>query len=396
MSGARDIDQRGTRRGARVAATAILAILPVLVGPLFDGGSVLAAQAPRWEVDVNASRIRYDTAAALNAPSVTSLLEWRRPSLFARLSGGVTGFEGSGWSIQGRGDVARWLAPFGAAGPARVEIAAMGAASRHSFGFESFVGRTDLRLHAAGREYGGWIGAGLAVARNSFDSAAVRGFLPTAGVWARRGPVRATASYVHTRVAGRAHPEANAVLVLSRGLLDLSLYGGFRRSPFESSGLDESWVGGAATLWVNETAAVVLSGGRYSSDVLQDLPGGDFISIGVRLTSRRERPIPARVPTPIVYAVEDVRERGIILGVPDADRVEIAGDFNGWTLQPLERHSSGGWVVPAGLEPGVYRFNLRVDGERWTVPEGVPQVDDGFGGRVGLLIISGGAESSRP
>ena len=44
------------------------------------------AQAPRWEIDLNASRIEYDTMAALNAPSISTLADWRRPSLFGRLS----------------------------------------------------------------------------------------------------------------------------------------------------------------------------------------------------------------------------------------------------------------------------------------------------------------------
>ena len=55
---------------------------------------------------------------------------------------------------------------------------------------------------------------------------------------------------------------------------------------------------------------------------------------------------------------------------------------------PLSQDATGRWIVPVGLAPGVYRFNLRADGERWIVPEGVPQIDDGYGGRVGLLIIS--------
>jgi hypothetical protein len=73
--------------------------------------------------------------------------------------------------------------------------------------------------------------------------------------------------------------------------------------------------------------------------------------------------------------------------VEDVSRVEVAGDWNGWVAEPLVR-SGGRWVMPAPLAPGVYRFNLRVDGERWIVPEEVPSIDDGFGGRVGLLIIS--------
>jgi hypothetical protein len=68
--------------------------------------------------------------------------------------------------------------------------------------------------------------------------------------------------------------------------------------------------------------------------------------------------------------------------------VEIAGDWNGWQPAPISRDGSGRWMVPAHLEPGVYRFNLRVDGARWIVPEGVAQIEDGFGDRVGLLIIS--------
>jgi hypothetical protein len=70
--------------------------------------------------------------------------------------------------------------------------------------------------------------------------------------------------------------------------------------------------------------------------------------------------------------------------------VEIAGDWNDWQLEPLVRDASGDWPVPPGLGPGVYRFNLRVDGERWIVPEGVPEVEGGYGDRVGLLIISEG------
>lgn len=353
------------------------------------GAAQLSAQAPRWEVDVNASRIQYDTAAALNAPSLSSLVEWRRPSLFARLSGSVTGFEGAGWSTQGRGDLAGWLSPFGRPSPFRLELAGTAGASRHSSGFDSFVARSDARLHLASRGVGGWAGAGVAVARNAFDTASVTGFVPTIGIWAQTGAVRATASYLHSRLSGETFPEGNLVVALSNGPLDLSAYGGFRQSPFEGADLDETWVGASAAVWFHENVAVVVSGGQYSSDVLQGLPGGDFISVGIRLTPRRDRPIPTRVEAPIVYTAEVARTRGITLGVPDADRVEIAGDFNGWRLEPLERGPSGRWIVPARLEPGVYRFNLRVDGERWIVPEGVPEVEDGFGDRVGLLIISG-------
>ena len=87
-------------------ATAIVALLA-------PAGAV--AQSPRVELDLSGTRISYDTLPALNAPSVAALTEWQRPSLFARLSASVTGLEDAGWSLQGRGDLAGWLSPFGAA-----------------------------------------------------------------------------------------------------------------------------------------------------------------------------------------------------------------------------------------------------------------------------------------
>lgn len=375
------------RQSAGTAACAVLAV--VVLGLFATDGS---AQAPRWEVDLNASRIQFDTAATLNAPSVSSLLEWRRPSLFGRISGSLTGFEGSGWSMQGRGDLSGWSQPAGPASPLRLEVAGSGRASRHSSGFHSGLARMDGRLHLMRPAMGAWAGLGGALAKNSLDTEAVSAVVPSIGVWGQTGQIRATASYLHTVLEGEAFPEGKVVVSLSRGALDLSAYAGLRVSPFEVDDDRETWGGASAAVWLNDNAALIVSAGRYSSDVLQGLPGGDFVSIGFRVAARRERPIPRRVTTPIVYTEESVRERGIALSVPDADRVEVAGDFNGWTLEPLEQDASGRWILPDDLEAGVYRFNLRVDGERWIVPEGVPDVDDGFGDRVGLLIISAGSD----
>ena len=71
-----------------------------------------------------------------------------------------------------------------------------------------------------------------------------------------------------------------------------------------------------------------------------------------------------------------------------AATVAVAGDWNGWEPAPLTRSPDGRWLLPRDLPAGVHRFNLLVDGERWIVPEGVPSVDDGFGGQVGLLVIA--------
>ena len=346
------------------------------------------AQAPRWEIDVSASRIEFDKMAALNAPSISTLAEWQRPSVFGRLSGSMTGFQSAGWSAQSRGDLAGWLSPFGVLHPIKLELAGTAGGSRHSAGFNSLIARADARLHVRRRSVGAWAGASLASARNSFDTASVRGVIPSAGLWAQSGPIRATLSYLHTRIGGETYPEANLAVSLSRGLIDLTVYGGLRQSPFEGPGLDESWAGATAAVWLHPNAALVFSGGQYSSELLQGLPGGQFVSFGIRVTPRRVRPIPISARAPIVYTPEAARLGSIGFEVDGARQVEIAGDWNGWERVPLSQDSTGRWIVPAGLAPGTYRFNLRVDGERWIVPEGVPQIDDGYGGQVGLLIIS--------
>ncbi|MBM4185024.1 MAG: hypothetical protein FJ207_12555 [Gemmatimonadetes bacterium] len=353
------------------------------------GGASTAGAQSRLGLDLAGTRIEYDTLPALNAPSVAALSEWQRSSIFARLSGSVTGFQDSGWSAQGRGDLAGWLAPFGVASPLRLELGGNVGGARHSSGFDSFLGRGDARLHLRSGAFGAWAGASVASARNSFDSAAVSGLVPNAGVWAQSRYLRGTVSYQHTRMSGDSYPEANAALTLSRGPADLTLYAGVRDAPYATTGWNERWAGISAVWWVSPNAALVVSGGGYSSDVLQGLPGGDFASVGLRLTPRRVRPIPITAPSPIVYTSEEARRGSIGFEVEGAARVEIAGDWNGWELEPLTRDASGRWVVPAGTPVGVHRFNLRVDGERWFVPEGVPAVDDGFGGQVGLLVVSG-------
>lgn len=366
-------------------------LLALLVLAVTVGGGPVVGQEPRLQLDLSASRIRYDTLSTLDAPSAVGLMEWQTPSVLGRVSGGLTGFRGSGWSAQGRGDLAGWLAPLESSSAFRLELSGAASGSRHSSGFEALLARMDARAHFAARAAGAYGGVGWAAAKSSFDTEAVKAVVPAIGVWGQAGGIRATAQYLHTRVGDIAYPEASAVLVSTRGPMDVTVFGGLRRSSLDTSAFDDEWLGASLTYWFDPRAAVVFGGGRYPSDVLQGLPGGDFFSVGLRLTGRRNRPIPAMAEAPLVYSAAAVRDEGITLRVPGAQRVEIAGDWNGWQLVELERVGADRWRVPTRLEPGVYRFNLKVDGERWTVPEGVPEVDGGYGDRVGLLIISDGS-----
>jgi 1,4-alpha-glucan branching enzyme len=78
----------------------------------------------------------------------------------------------------------------------------------------------------------------------------------------------------------------------------------------------------------------------------------------------------------------------VVFRVPGARHVAIAGEWNEWAAAPLTARRDGRWEIVLPIRPGAYRFSLIVDGDRWTVPPGVPAMDDDFGGRVGLLVIS--------
>ena len=54
--------------------------------------------------------------------------------------------------------------------------------------------------------------------------------------------------------------------------------------------------------------------------------------------------------------------------VPDAGKVTVVGDFNGWdeNATPLKKQKDGGFSVTLELECGrEYRFRYLIDGQRW-------------------------------
>jgi len=59
------------------------------------------------------------------------------------------------------------------------------------------------------------------------------------------------------------------------------------------------------------------------------------------------------------------------LKAPDADQVVVVGSFNGWdpSGRPLKKGVWGVWRTHVLLEPGVYEYRFRVDGEWRNDPE---------------------------
>ena len=82
----------------------------------------------------------------------------------------------------------------------------------------------------------------------------------------------------------------------------------------------------------------------------------------------------------------------IIFFSPGASSVALIGDFNEWGQREVtvaQSSDRGIWEFTMALRPGVYHYNLLVDGERWLAnPRSSTLVPDGFGGYNSVLVVS--------
>jgi len=359
-----------------------LALLVVLT--LVLTGSPASAQ--RIQADLSGTRVDFDTVATLNSASVSPLIEWQTQKLFTSLTGSFTGFEDGEWAAQGRGDISLLAAPLGALSPFRMELLGIAKGSYHTADFRTASTRGEFRLHAGGRQVGGWVGVVGARGWASGTGDVIGGAGPTAGLWGRQGTTRAALMFTRLRIEGFWFPELNARVSTVAGPVEVLAYGGWRDGATGSTVEASAWGGGTISWWVARNMALVAGAGSYPSDLLEALPRGRYVSVGLRIATRRSV-VPSIKPLgrPVYEREEETGLLRFMVGV--ATRVEVVGDWTGWKPLVMQRAPDGAWVLRTVLPSGVYRFNLVIDGDRWIVPEGVPTVDDGFGSQSGLLIV---------
>lgn len=345
------------------------------------------AAAQRLQLDATGVRIRFDTASSFNSASLSPLVEWQADTWFVSLSGGFAGFENGDWATQGRTDLSQLFDPFGPSSLSRVEAAGSLAGTYHSSNFRTASTRAEIRYHLLGRLAGFWAGGVVATGWNSADGEISIAGGPTLGTWARYATTRWAATFSPLRIQGFWFPELQGRASAVIGPLDLAAYAGWRGGAKGSNiPAAVAFGGGSATLWWGRSFALVVSGGSYPSDLLAALPRGRYFSAGLRIAS-------GRAVVPFVRGIgrptyERLDGSGLLrFRIAGARTVELVADWTGWEPVPMERASDGTWVLRVRLQPGMYRFNLRVNGETWVVPEGVAAIDDGFGGKTGLLIV---------
>lgn len=149
----------------------------------------------------------------------------------------------------------------------------------------------------------------------------------------------------------------------------------------------ETEVGGVvvATGFPTSGLALRLEAGRFLRDPLF----GAASSLGLS-ASLSIRPVRLTAPGPApIAAVGEKRSDGRIvrftIRAPEAERVEISGDFTAWEPVPMERRGEQ-WSTAVLLGPGLHHFGFLVDGQ-WAIPPDAPgRVDDGWG-RINASVV---------
>jgi hypothetical protein len=81
-----------------------------------------------------------------------------------------------------------------------------------------------------------------------------------------------------------------------------------------------------------------------------------------------------------------------VLVAPQAARVSVVGDFNGWDGEatPAERQADGTWTTFVSLRPGRHVYSFVVDGTHFVSDPSAPVApDDGYGQKNSVVVVAG-------
>lgn len=135
--------------------------------------------------------------------------------------------------------------------------------------------------------------------------------------------------------------------------------------------------------------ALTISAGKTSTNIERGIPTVNFISAGIQLGRRTSNSSNLSLSKEASQTILEWTSTGRVLSIQikNAKSVEIRGSFTDWYAIPMREKTTGLWVLPVSLSPGVYPIAIRIDNTTWRPPPGVPVTKDEFGGINGLLII---------
>lgn len=153
-----------------------------------------------------------------------------------------------------------------------------------------------------------------------------------------------------------------------------------------------TWGRVTTTVAVAPRLALIASAGNETALASSATTRSPFVSLGLRVAPAalsRPRPSAHVRPSASAFRMEpaDSGRYRVTIHATSARTVELSGDFGGWRPVALEQVSPDVWEATLPLAPGTYHVNMRVNGDRWVAPPGLPVAEDEFNGTVGLLIV---------
>lgn len=184
----------------------------------------------------------------------------------------------------------------------------------------------------------------------------------------------------HATIADVPTTDRSATLSFSEGLVTLDGTLGVRRESSQPTTFGNAML----SIGLSDAFALQLGGGSYAANRLIGTPGGRFVNAGIALRLGGGEP---SLPKPEGIRAPASGMTRLTLRAPEAERVEVAGDFTNWQPIRATRASNGVWYVDLRIPAGRYRYEFRVNGSEWRVPEGAAVVDDDFGGKAAWLTV---------
>jgi hypothetical protein len=358
--------------------------------------------------DVGVATIRYDNGLTKSATTLTEALSIQRERSSAVANGVLSLVQDGHWGVQGTLAGTRFSPPINVSselGPLvrtiRGEMSLEGTTTAQQGLMPSLQFYAFAMAHLMDVNRGAWAGGGAA---QTFDGESwTTTMVGEAGGWLRRGSTIMSAIFRPMQLAsGDLLGDNEASIRWTHAQVGFELSSGVRLGQAQRGTV--AWVSGSVARPVWRDMLMSLGVGSYPADLLQKLPGGRYVSLSLRLPTKRPAPnaraIQPRdsasralpdVPNGIVAAFETPirgrRTRVLRVRAAGARRVEVMADFTDWEAIPLVRGLLNEWELTIAIDPGVHRFNLRIDGRDLVVPVNVGQADDDFVGRVGVIVL---------
>jgi len=343
-------------------------------------------------VGVGTGVVRYAGGSSFSALTISPAAQRLSPWMYIGVGGSLSLLEAGVWASQGRADV--WTAltrrTTGTQPAVSVSLAASTRSDGVTAGSATALIEAVRTLTATKGDGGAALGAGsvTGVIEGVTGVGALR--LRARGWWQFTGfPAQLSLSVEGTRFLGAWYTDVGGGVTVDRHRIIGSLWASGRLSKtYGSTGAASA----SLQYFVSPAIAVEASGGNYLRDPFQGLPRAGFFAGGIRFYSSR-RALTAPVARPLQPALQPLvaEHRGdtavVRFRMAGARSVAIAGNWNAWTPAPLRGLGDDIWEAALRLAPGVYYFNLVVDGNEWVVPGGVATIPDGMGGLLAVLNV---------